>query len=239
MFCLMDVSGSMTEHMKDLAKRFYTLLYIFLKRRYRHVEIVFIRHTHEAQEVDEETFFHSRRDRRHGGLHRAGGDGRGRRRSAIRRRTGTSTPPRPPTATTRRATTQRTAALLDETHPAGLPVLRLSGGGPEDEPSRSGFAARPSDLWRTYEQLISEPARRFAMRKVRHRRDIFPVFRELFRRRERCEEPRRMSVAARSGPAALSRARIGTSPPSGASTTRSRRSRSRSSGSTSIPTRSR
>ena len=32
MFCLMDVSGSMTEHMKDLAKRFYLLLYIFLKR---------------------------------------------------------------------------------------------------------------------------------------------------------------------------------------------------------------
>ena len=58
MFCLMDVSGSMTEHMKDLAKRFYMLLYIFLKRRYRHVEIVFIRHTDRAEEVDEDTFFH-------------------------------------------------------------------------------------------------------------------------------------------------------------------------------------
>src|SRR3954467_1920371 len=57
MFCLMDVSGSMSEHMKDLAKRFYMLLYIFLKRRYRHVEIVFIRHTDRAEEVDEETFF--------------------------------------------------------------------------------------------------------------------------------------------------------------------------------------
>ena len=57
MFCLMDVSGSMTEHMKDLAKRFYMLLYVFLKRRYRHVEIVFIRHTARAEEVDEETFF--------------------------------------------------------------------------------------------------------------------------------------------------------------------------------------
>jgi len=60
MFCLMDVSGSMTEEMKDLAKRFYTLLYLFLQRRYKHVELVFIRHTHEASEVDEETFFHSR-----------------------------------------------------------------------------------------------------------------------------------------------------------------------------------
>jgi uncharacterized sporulation protein YeaH/YhbH (DUF444 family) len=58
MFCLMDVSGSMSEHMKDLAKRFYTLLYVFLTRRYHHVEIVFIRHTDKAEEVDEETFFH-------------------------------------------------------------------------------------------------------------------------------------------------------------------------------------
>src|ERR1700749_3872315 len=58
MFCLMDVSGSMTEHMKDLAKRFYMLLYVFRKRRYRHVEIVFIRPTDRAEEVDEETFFH-------------------------------------------------------------------------------------------------------------------------------------------------------------------------------------
>src|SRR5438552_3498861 len=58
MFCLMDVSGSMSEHMKDLAKRFYMLLYVFLTRRYRHVDIVFIRHTDKAEEVDEDTFFH-------------------------------------------------------------------------------------------------------------------------------------------------------------------------------------
>ena len=58
MFCLMDVSGSMSEHMKDLAKRFYMLLYVFLNRRYRYVEIVFIRHTDRAEEVDERTFFH-------------------------------------------------------------------------------------------------------------------------------------------------------------------------------------
>ena len=59
MFCLMDVSGSMTESMKDLAKRFFMLLYLFLERRYRHVELVFIRHTHEAKGVDEQTFFSS------------------------------------------------------------------------------------------------------------------------------------------------------------------------------------
>ena len=60
MFCLMDVSGSMSEEMKDLAKRFFMLLYLFIQRRYRHVEIVFIRHTHHAEEVDEDTFFYSR-----------------------------------------------------------------------------------------------------------------------------------------------------------------------------------
>ncbi|MET3519233.1 MULTISPECIES: YeaH/YhbH family protein [Mesorhizobium] len=58
MFCLMDVSGSMGEREKDLAKRFFVLLHLFLKRRYERTEVVFIRHTHEAQEVDEETFFH-------------------------------------------------------------------------------------------------------------------------------------------------------------------------------------
>ena len=60
MFCLMDVSGSMGEREKDLAKRFFILLHLFLKRRYEQTDIVFIRHTHEAQEVDEETFFYSR-----------------------------------------------------------------------------------------------------------------------------------------------------------------------------------
>jgi uncharacterized protein len=61
MFCLMDVSASMTEDKKDLAKRFFTLLYLFLTRKYEKVELVFIRHTDDAQEVDENTFFHDTR----------------------------------------------------------------------------------------------------------------------------------------------------------------------------------
>lgn len=60
MFCLMDVSGSMGEREKDLAKRFFMLLHLFLKRRYDKVDVVFIRHTHDAQEVDEQEFFFSR-----------------------------------------------------------------------------------------------------------------------------------------------------------------------------------
>ena len=59
MFCLMDVSASMDENKKDLAKRFFTLLYLFLTRKYEQVELVFIQHTDEAEEVDEQTFFHS------------------------------------------------------------------------------------------------------------------------------------------------------------------------------------
>ena len=57
MFCLMDASASMTESLKDLAKRFFMLLHVFLTRHYREVHVVFIRHTSTAAEVDEETFF--------------------------------------------------------------------------------------------------------------------------------------------------------------------------------------
>lgn len=60
MFCLMDVSASMSEQLKDLAKRFFMLLNIFLVRHYREVQVVFIRHTNVAQEVDEDTFFSGR-----------------------------------------------------------------------------------------------------------------------------------------------------------------------------------
>ena len=59
MFCLMDASASMTQALKDLAKRFFMLLYVFLSRHYEDVDVVFIRHTTMAQEVDEDTFFHS------------------------------------------------------------------------------------------------------------------------------------------------------------------------------------
>lgn len=59
MFCLMDVSGSMDESRKELSKRFFILLYLFLTRHYEKIDIVFIRHHTQAQEVDEHGFFHS------------------------------------------------------------------------------------------------------------------------------------------------------------------------------------
>ncbi|MGO1657998.1 MAG: YeaH/YhbH family protein [Marinobacter sp.] len=60
MFCLMDVSGSMTQVHKDTAKRFFLLLYLFLKKSYKKIDVVFIRHHTSAKEVDEEEFFYSR-----------------------------------------------------------------------------------------------------------------------------------------------------------------------------------
>ncbi len=60
MFCVMDVSGSMTQSIKDIAKRFFVLLYLFLKRNYKQIEVVFVRHHTHAKEVDEQEFFYSR-----------------------------------------------------------------------------------------------------------------------------------------------------------------------------------
>lgn len=60
MFCLMDVSGSMDEERKDIAKRFFMLLYLFLTRAYKRIDLIFIRHHTVAKEVDEEDFFTSR-----------------------------------------------------------------------------------------------------------------------------------------------------------------------------------
>ncbi len=60
MFCVMDVSGSMDEARKALSKRFFILLYLFLTRHYEKIDLVFIRHHTQAAEVDEENFFHAR-----------------------------------------------------------------------------------------------------------------------------------------------------------------------------------
>ena len=58
-FCIMDVSGSMDENKKTIAKKFFLLLYTFLKKKYKDINIVFVSHTEVAEEVDEETFFYN------------------------------------------------------------------------------------------------------------------------------------------------------------------------------------
>ena len=181
MFCLMDVSGSMTEHMKDLAKRFYILLHIFLTRRYKHVEIVFIRHTDKATEVDEETFFGSRET---GGTLVSSAlvemkrviveryDPADWNIYAAQASDGDNVSSDGPTSTE----LLRSHILPACQHFAYLEV------GDENGP-RAGFVEHRTTLWRTYEALAKagEP---LAMRKVNHRRDIYPVFRELFGRKD-------------------------------------------------------
>ncbi|MFW2373040.1 MAG: YeaH/YhbH family protein [Gammaproteobacteria bacterium] len=60
MFCIMDISGSMGREEKDMAKRFFMLLYLFLTRTYEKIQVVFISHHTVANEVDEDSFFYSR-----------------------------------------------------------------------------------------------------------------------------------------------------------------------------------
>ncbi|HYZ32793.1 MAG TPA: YeaH/YhbH family protein [Crenalkalicoccus sp.] len=188
MFCLMDVSGSMTEDMKDLAKRFYTLLYIFLQRRYKHVEIVFIRHTHEAAEVDEQTFFHSRE---------TGGTLVSTALEEMRKVVVDRYPPAEWNIYAAQASdgdnaagdSQKTARLLLDVILPACQYYAYIEVGREGEHGMPGFPRGPTDLWRTYEQLVAAGAP-MAMKKVRHRREIFPVFRELFAKRAAGEEAR-------------------------------------------------
>jgi uncharacterized sporulation protein YeaH/YhbH (DUF444 family) len=60
MFCVMDVSGSMMEKEKTLAKKFFVLMYLFLTHRYTEVELRFIRYHTTPREVDEVEFFKGR-----------------------------------------------------------------------------------------------------------------------------------------------------------------------------------
>ena len=206
MFCLMDVSGSMTEHMKDLAKRFYVLLYIFLKRRYKHVDVVFIRHTHQAQEVDEDTFFHSPEtggtvvstaleemlevvSERYspGGLEHLCRPGVGRRQHVF--------------------DNEQDRRAADGTHPADLPVLRVPGSRPRRRDFPPGFIRRESDLWQTYQAIgfgAGAPSR--CARSTTGATSI-PVFRELFAKKDGGAEAHGARPEGRT--AAIRRSRLG------------------------------
>jgi hypothetical protein len=180
MFCLMDVSGSMTEGMKDLAKRFYLLLHLFLKRRYKAVDVVFIRHTHEAKEVDEETFFRSPET---GGTVVSTAF-----EEMLKVMEARYSPADWNIYVAQASDGDNTSADNDRT--ANLVLNRVLPNcqyfaylevGREDDGGPIGFMPRETELWRTYGKLRgAEP--RLAMRKVRHRKDIYPVFRELFRK---------------------------------------------------------
>jgi uncharacterized protein len=180
MFCLMDVSGSMSEHMKDLAKRFYMLLYIFLTRRYRHVEIVFIRHTDQAEEVDEETFFRSPA---------TGGTLVSSALEAMRQVVVARYRPEDWNIYAAQASDG------DNSYADGAATERLLTGsilpvcqyfaylevGDEGSGTMSD-----SSLWSLYQRLRGDGVP-LAMRKVSSRSEIYPVFHELFQRRQGSE----------------------------------------------------
>ncbi|QJE73732.1 YeaH/YhbH family protein [Aerophototrophica crusticola] len=182
MFCLMDVSGSMTEHMKDLAKRFYMLLYLFLSRRYKHVEVVFIRHTHRAQEVDEETFFYSPE---------TGGTVVSTALEEMQRVVEERFPVDEWNIYAAQASdgdnalsdNAKTASLLGDVILPMCQYYAYIEVGQDGMPAGIGYGggSRESDLWRTYKN-IQGPDQPLAMKRVTHRRDIYPVFRELFSR---------------------------------------------------------
>ena len=171
MFCLMDVSASMDERKKDLAKRFFTLLYLFLTRKYEHVELVFISHTDEAEEVDEDTFFY---DQRSGGTVVL---------SALELMRAVVTARFPvgewniyaaqaSDGDAFGADAGKSTRFLREQL---LPLTRYFAyiETPEEEYSRK------SPLWAEYEELQGEEDN-FAMKRVSQPQDIYPVFRDLF-----------------------------------------------------------
>jgi uncharacterized protein len=183
MFCLMDVSGSMSEHMKDLAKRFYMLLYVFLKRRYRHVEIVFIRHTDRAEEVDEQTFFYGPAS---GGtmvssalaaMHEIV-------RSRFRPSDWNIYAAQASDGDNSSADGEVAGRILTEQI---LPVSQFFAYLEVGEAGGYSFEMPDSSLWTLYERLRSQGAP-LSMRKVHDRSEIFPVFHDLFQRRGKQEK---------------------------------------------------
>jgi uncharacterized sporulation protein YeaH/YhbH (DUF444 family) len=171
MFCLMDVSGSMDQARKDLAKRFFILLYLFLTRHYEKIDIVFIRHHTQAQEVDEDQFFHATES---GGtvvssalalMHEivlaryAGGEWNiyGAQASDGDNFSNDS---------------GNCRTLLSEKL---LPLVRYF--------AYVQVAPEEQNLWTEYQQ-VQEQHDNFAMRKVADASEIYPVFRDLFKQEE-------------------------------------------------------
>jgi len=172
MFCLMDVSASMDENKKDLAKRFFTLLYLFLTQKYEHVELVFVRHTEHAEEVDENTFFN---DPGSGGTVVL---------SALELMYKIATERYPASSWNIYAAQVSdgdafgadgggSARFLEESI---LPLTRYFAYVEVPDGSES----RASALWTAYDAIAHDG--RFAMRAVTRREEIYPVFRELFRK---------------------------------------------------------
>ena len=176
MFCMMDVSGSMSESMKDLAKRFFLLLHVFLERRYKRVELVFIRHTETAEEVDEQTFF---TDPRTGGtvVSTALAEFIRIQRDRYPQDSWNIYAAQASDGDNAGNDTQKTVSMLENDV---LPSVQHFA---YIEVAMSAAVIRgETDLWRGYDP-VARRTPRLAMRRVSDKRDIFPVFRDLFSRK--------------------------------------------------------
>jgi uncharacterized sporulation protein YeaH/YhbH (DUF444 family) len=172
MFCLLDVSGSMDEERKNIAKRFFMLLYLFLTRNYQRIEVVFIRHHTVASEVDEDEFFTSRE---------SGG-------------------------TVVSSALELMYTIIKDRYPSSqwnIYGAQASDGDNwnDDSPRCRELLAQsllpltqyfayieitdgpPQNLWEEYTQLQATHGDSFAMQRIATAAEIYPVFRELFKRR--------------------------------------------------------
>lgn len=171
MFCLMDVSGSMDQATKDIAKRFFLLLYLFLQRNYERTEVVFIRHHTSAKEVDEQEFFYSRET---GGTIVS---------SALKLMDEIISSRYPPAqwniygaqASDGDNWNDDSAACYQLLTENIMPKLQYY--------SYIEITAREHQaLWKAYKSVLSDFPSTFAMRQLEDARDIYPVFRQLFQK---------------------------------------------------------
>ncbi len=172
MFCLMDVSGSMTQDIKDIAKRFFILLYLFLKRNYQKIDVVFIRHHTSASEVDEEEFFYSRET---GGTIVS---------SALKMMQDVIRDRYPTNDWNIYAAQASDGDNWADDSPLCQKILAS-----QILPLVQYFTyveITPRDhqaLWYAYEDLLNEFPGTFAMQKIQDLKDIYPVFHKLFARK--------------------------------------------------------
>ncbi|MET3514793.1 uncharacterized sporulation protein YeaH/YhbH (DUF444 family) [Pseudacidovorax sp. 1753] len=169
MFCLMDISGSMDEARKDMSKRFFMLLYLFLTKHYEKIELVFIRHHTQAQEVSEDDFFHATET---GGT--VVSSALVLMRDIIRARYPSSEwniyGAQASDGDNWHQDSGRCRELLADSI---LPLVRYY--------AYVQVAEAEQNLWQEYTQL-EERFGHFAMRKVSSAQDIYPVFRDLFKK---------------------------------------------------------
>ncbi len=172
MFCIMDVSGSMDQNTKDIAKRFFILLYLFLQRNYEKTDVVFIRHHTSAKEVDEEEFFYSRET---GGTVVS---------SALTLMNEIIKERYPPDEWNIYGAQASDGDNWHDDSPRCFNLLKQ-----QILPNCQYYCyveitERDSqELWVNYERLRETHGPSFAMQKLRDQAEIYPVFKELFQRK--------------------------------------------------------